>query len=181
MANVSSFLVRPARPWLRRVWLSGGLNADYLIQDFAAVVAFALRVTCTPDLDLTRRLTQSSRLALGIPQPPRAYVGRVFEARAASDAADVDLLQPSVRDLVGLRRQGYEDAIRAIRRYVTGLHRIGDDLDLAYTLLVASIESLAQEIDALTPTWSDYDQQERQTLDTALAGVDPLAADRAGD
>ena len=109
------------------------------------------------------------------------YVGRVFEARAASDAADVDLLQPSVRDLVGLRRQGYEDAIRAIRRYVTGLHRIGDDLDLAYTLLVASIESLAQEIDALTPTWSDYDQQERQTLDTALAGVDPLAADRAGD
>ena len=32
--------------------------ADSLIEDFAAVTSFALGVTCTPDSDLARRLTQ---------------------------------------------------------------------------------------------------------------------------
>jgi len=61
--------------------------------------------------------------------------------------------------------------MRAIRRYVNGLHRIADDLDLAYALLVASIESLAQDFDAFNPTWADYEQNKREALDEALAGA----------
>ena len=42
------------------------------------------------------------------------------------------------------------------------MHRLADDLELAYTLFVASIESLAQQFDAFQPGWDDYDEAKRR-------------------
>ena len=68
--------------------------------------------------------------------------------------------------------------MRAIRSYVTGLHRLADDHELAYTLLVVSIESLAQDFDNFQPQWADYDQRKRIAIDQALAGGDEDLAER---
>ena len=59
--------------------------------------------------------------------------------------------------------------MRAIRTYVVALHRLADDLELSYTLLVASIESLAQSFDQFEPAWRDYDEAKRVKIDRALA------------
>jgi hypothetical protein len=147
------------------------VGADYFIQDYAAVAAFALNITCTPDLDLARRLTHGQHAALGVPHPPKQYVGRVFEPSIEPQDGDEARLQKFVRDLVGLERRTYKAVMRAIRRYVNGLHRVADDLDLAYALLVASIESLAQGFDAFTPTWEDFAQDRRAALDKVLSGT----------
>src|SRR5947209_1600697 len=109
-------------------------GADYIIQDFSAVVAFALNITCTPDLDLARRLMHGQHASVDIPHQPKQYVGRVFEPRVEPQDSDGARLQKFVRDLVGLERQTYKAVMRAIRRYVNGLHRVADDLDLAYAL-----------------------------------------------
>jgi hypothetical protein len=147
------------------------VGADYFIQDFAAVAAFALNIICTPDLDLARRLIHGQHAALGVPHPPKQYVGRVFEPSIEPKDGDGARLQEFVRDLVGLERRTYKAVMRAIRRYVNGLHRVADDLDLAYALLVASIESLAQSFDAFTPTWEDFAQDKRAPLDKVLSGA----------
>jgi hypothetical protein len=148
-----------------------GVGAEYLVQDFAAVAAFALNITCTPDLDLTRRLVLGQHGALGLKYSPKHYVDRVFDSRIEPQEQDASLLKDFVRDLVGLERRTYKAVMRSIRRYVTGLHRFSDDLDLAYAMLVASIESLSQGFDAFTPTWEDYDQEKRTALDKALLRV----------
>lgn len=147
------------------------VGADYFIQDFAAVAAFALNITCTPDLDLARRLLHGQYAALGVPHPPRQYVGRVFEPSIEPQDCDAARLREFVSDLVGLERRTYKAVMRAIRRYVNGLHRVADDLDLAYALLVASIESLAQGFDAFTPTWEDFAQDKREALDKVLSSA----------
>jgi hypothetical protein len=153
------------------------VGADYFIQDFAAVAAFALNITCTPDLDLARRLMHGQHAALGVPHLPKQYVRRVFEPSIESQDGDGARLQGFVRDLVGLERRTYKAVMRAIRRYVNGLHRLADDLDLAYVLLVASIESLAQGFDAFRPTWEDFAQDKRAALDKVLSGAaDDVAA-----
>jgi hypothetical protein len=144
------------------------VGGAHLLHDFAAVTAFALSVTCTADLDLAHRLTHSDRLPLGVPRRPSAYVVRVFDPTVEQGPGDGERLRAFVDSLLALERRGYEAAMRAIRRYVTGLHRIGDDLDLAYTLLVASVESLAQQFDDFTPRWEDYDAAKRKAIDTAL-------------
>lgn len=66
--------------------------------------------------------------------------------------------------------------IRAVRRYVTALHRVGDDLEVSYLLLVAALESLAQGFDAFHPTWELYSPKQRPRIDAALAGVGDFAA-----
>ncbi|MGA8612133.1 MAG: hypothetical protein WB760_10525 [Xanthobacteraceae bacterium] len=47
-----------------------------------------------------------------------------------------------------------------------------DDLELAYTLLVASVESLAQKFDDHKGVWTDVEEQKRSALDKALEGSD---------
>jgi hypothetical protein len=81
-------------------------------------------------------------------------------------------------DILALERKSYEAAMRAIRRYVVGAHRISDDVDLAYALFVMSIESLAQEFDGFEPVWEDYDQSKRQQIDDALLGRRICVAER---
>jgi hypothetical protein len=154
------------------------VGADSLIQDFAVIVSFCLEVTCSPDLDLVRRLTQAQQPPLGVPQVPRRYVRRVFDARVEAAPDDPACLQRFVADLMGLERQTYRAVMRAVRRYVTGLHRVGDDLPLAYTLLVASVESLAQKYDTAPPTWADYDERKRRAIDKAVDGAPPEVQER---
>lgn len=79
---------------------------------------------------------------------------------------------------MALERKSYEAAMRAIRRYVIGAHRISDDVNLAYSLFVMSMESLAQDFDGFEPAWDDYDQNKRQPIDEALAETPEAVAGR---
>lgn len=153
-------------------------GGSYLVEDFAAVASFALGITCTSDADLARRLTQSNMPALGMRRAPRSYVRRVFD-QSINDSADSNArLKSFLSDLVALPRSTYEAVMRAIQRYVTGLHRVGDDADLAYSLLVASIESLAQGFDEFTPTWNEYHGAARDDIDEALVEAPAEVATR---
>ncbi len=116
------------------------------LNDFAAIVSFALAVACTSEPELTSRLISGRRFPT-INVPPQKLIHRAFDDQVWCHDEDADRLVTIVRDLIGLRRESYLAAMRAIRTYVTGLHRVVDDLELAYTLLVASVESLAQGFD----------------------------------
>lgn len=150
------------------------------LQDFAAVVSFVLRVTCTPDPDLCTRLLSDKR-SLGVQTPPAKLVRKVFDKEILFHKNDDELLNGFVDDLIGLERKSFLAVMRAIRTYVTGLHRIADDLELAYTLMVASLESLAQDFDGHTAQWSDYEQGRRQRIDQALKDADEVTAGRVRD
>ena len=148
---------------------------DPYLKDFAAIVSFALNVTCTPAHDLTSRLT-SAQAGPTSSVSPQKLVRRIFDDHVFCQDEDADRLVALARDLIGLPRKSYLKAIRAIRTYVTGLHRLADDLELAYTLLVASIESLAQGFDGRSPKWAEYDETKRRAIEKALAKVDDEAA-----
>ena len=150
--------------------------SDTLVNDFAAIISFALNITCTPDIDLARRLTTSERPSLGADLVPQKYVARIFDRVVDWRPGDAEILAQFVDDLVALERRSYEGAMRAIRRYVTGAHRIPDDMNLAYSLFVMSMESLAQNFDGFVPEWKDYDQKKRRGIDEALAGANEEVA-----
>jgi hypothetical protein len=140
-----------------------------VVNDFAAVISFALDVTCTPDSDLTRRLIAASAPSLGNAQVPQKFIPRLFDTSVLFAKGDNEKLSGFIKDLIGLDRKHYEGAMRAIRRYVTGAHRIADDVNLAYALFVMGIESLAQEFDGHVNDWLDYDHTKRARIDAALS------------
>lgn len=144
------------------------VGPDFLIRDFAAIVSFAMNITCDPDRDLVQRLTNATAPALGLFALPNEYVPRMFDAKLSFQMDEISALQPFVKDLMGLERKVYLSVNRSIRRYVMAMHRLSDDLDLAYALLVASIEALAQEFDGTIPVWEHYEERKRNRIDKAL-------------
>ena len=146
-------------------------GVDPYLKDFAAIVSFTLNVTCTPAHDLTSRLI-SAQAGPTSSVSPQKLVRGVFDNQVFCRDKDADGLVALVRDLIGLRRKSYLKAIRAIRTYVTGLHRLADDLELAYTLLVASVESLTQGFGGHSPKWADYNEPKRQAMDKVLVNAD---------
>jgi hypothetical protein len=147
------------------------------LNDFSYVVSFALNVTCTIDHDLTARLLGNRRSAQMF-TPPSKLIKRVFDKEIWCRPEDSAFLKQFVQNLIGLRRVSFLAAMKAIRTYVTALHRVADDLELAYTLLVVAIESLAQGFGEFTGTWADFEESKRHKIDAALASGDAATADR---
>ena len=146
------------------------------ILDFAAVVSLGFNATCTVSADAAKRLTAGER-STKVTSPPSSFIPRVFDREIVVRAEDVEAFVEFVGDLIALERHYYLGAMRAIKTYVVAMQRLVDDLDLSYTLLVASIESLAQSFDRFEPEWTDYDEAKRVKIDKALAG----ACDQTGD
>ncbi|WP_312593172.1 hypothetical protein [Stutzerimonas nitrititolerans] len=147
------------------------------LNDFAVVASFALNCVCTPDIDLARRLTGGKK-GLATRAAPQEFVRRFFDAGLLCKPEEVAFLQEFTTQLIGLPRNTFLCVMRAIRTYINGMHRIADDLELAYTLLVASVESLAQDFDGHESDWESYDERKRRAVDGALSGADEEFAQR---
>ena len=82
------------------------------------------------------------------------------------------------KEVQRLPRNTFLGVMRALRTYVNGMHRIADDLELSYMLLVASVESLAQDFDGHESDWESFDERKRKTVDEALSAADEVTAQR---
>ena len=147
------------------------------IHDFAAVASLGLNATCTVSADATARITGGDR-STSVGFPPSSFIPRVFDREIVARAEEIEAFVEFVDDLISLERRCFLGAMRAIRTYVVAMQRLVDDLELSYTLLVASIESLAQSFDRFEPKWTDYDEAKRAKIDKALVGACDLTADR---
>ncbi len=141
------------------------------IQDFSAVASFALNAIVTPDPELTAQLTNGEP-GLSSYHPPSQFIRRCFDPELYITDLDAQELVDFCEQLVGVERRVYLGAMRAIKTYVAGIHRIRDDLGLAYTLMVSAIESLAQDFDGYSSTWEDVDVRKRVPIDEALECVE---------
>lgn len=147
------------------------------IADFATIMSFFLKCTATVNHDLTQRLL-SNHIGISTHCTAKSLIKRVFDETIYCTESDVDKFSIFISQLLGLERVKYLSVLRSIRTYVTAMHRVCDDLELAYTLFVASVESLAQDFDGHQSTWADYDQRKRARIDSELQSLDTYTADR---
>ena len=152
-------------------------TVDPYLHDYAVLVSFGLNCICTPDLDLARRLTSGDR-GLSTRVAPHILVQRFFDKQYGCKPEDLLFLTKFVNQVIGLRRSKFLGVMRSIRTYINAMHRIADDLELAYALLVASVESLAQNFDSYESNWLSVEDRKRRAVDAALHGMDEEAAER---
>ncbi len=145
-------------------------GVDPYILDFSSIISFKLNCTASPSYTLTDRLL-SNQKGVSTHTIPSKVVKRFFDKNVYCTEDDAERLSQFVKHLIGLERETYLGVMRAIRTYVTGMQRIADDFELAYTLLVASIVSLAQDFDGHKSYWNSYDQRKRRLIDKALSGA----------
>jgi len=155
-------------------------TVDPYLHDFAILVSFALNCVCTPDFDLARRLTSGER-GMSTKVAPQQLIRRFFARECTHDPEGLVFLPTFIDRVIGLQRKTFLGVMRAIRTYVNAMHRIADDLELAYALLVASVESLAQDFDGHPSDWASVNEKKRSTIDAVIAGLDAAVADRIRD
>jgi hypothetical protein len=151
----------------------------YLL-DFSAVASFGFDAVVSPEAALVERLL-SEHPSLASYAPPRDFLKRTFNDRIMATPEDSADFVSLVRDLLVLDRRTFLAAMRAIRTYVAGIHRLLDDLGVAYTLMVSAIESLAQEFDGYQSSWDDVDERKRKPVDAALSHASARTGERVRD
>ena len=158
---------------LERAETGPGLIVSHLVdpylRDFATVASFGLEILVSTDVGVIDRLTTQTATFSSY-DPPRAFVARVFDEQIRITEEDGAALAAFVEELLALERGSFLAAMHAMRSYVAGLHRIADDLGLAYTLLVSVVESLAQRSDGYRTEWADVDPHLRDPIDGGAAG-----------
>lgn len=140
-----------------------------LIDDAADVFAFALNVSWSRNAALIERLVP--RQLDGRPtRMPWSILRRTFDPAVVLRDGDVAGARDFATKLLALRRDHFEAAMRSIRSVVHASLVVSDDPGLAFTLFVASLESLAQiSIPAEeNRSWETYDSARRKVFDTAL-------------
>ncbi|WP_156500592.1 hypothetical protein [Croceicoccus bisphenolivorans] len=140
-----------------------------LIADVADVFAFAFDVICSPNHDLANRLIISPGVSANAGRMRDRQLPRTFNSSVIMQDGDEQVLNDLITKLVGLDRNTYERFMRAIRRCVIATHRVADDISLAYTLMVAALESLAHLTEPKPAEWADYPADKRLRVDEALA------------
>lgn len=142
-------------------------GADSYLQDLSTLMTFHLQLVCSPDRDLVQRLTKGQR-GLATEASPNELVRRMFDAQVNLLPAEAQEFSAFVQQLLGIPRAEFKLVMQAIRTVVTGIHRMGDDLEIAYTLMVAAIESLAAGFGGHETRWEDVSEDKRRPIEAVL-------------
>lgn len=143
-------------------------GVDSYLQDLSALMTFHMQIVCSPDRDLVQRLTNGRR-GLATEAPPNELVRRMFDGQVNLRPVEAQEFAAFVKQFLGIPRAEFKLVMQAIRTVVTGIHRMGDDLEIAYTLLVAAIESLAAGFGEHETRWEDVSEEKRRPIEAALA------------
>lgn len=149
----------------RTFLISHTLNA--YAPDFSVITSFGFNGLCATDSDTIVRLTEGGP-RIGVRNPVRKLVPRIFEREIYCQPKETQQFIDFVEQLMALEQRHYAAAMRAMKTYMSAIVRLADDCELAYTLLVASLESLAQQFDGHRAAWDDYDSSKRARIDKAL-------------
>lgn len=160
------------------VLVSNGVSS--YITDFSALMSFYFSCIASPDFNVVKRL-MSNEVGVSTRSRPTQLVSRFFDRNIVCLPSEYGSFVAFVEKLLSLKRVSYLAVMQSIRTYVTAIHRLTDDLEVSYTLFVASLESLAQAVDEHKPTWSDYEERKRKAVDTALAGASSVDANKVRD
>jgi len=109
---------------------------------------------------------------------PSQFVPRVFSRQISGNLNETEEFTGFVDDLIGLKREDYTSVIISLRCFNDAMQILGTNIDLTYSLLIYSIEALAQRSDSFEPTWEDYPQNTRCLLDNIFKEIDSGIARR---
>ncbi len=154
---------------------SGGTE---LIDDLADVLSFVLNAVFSRHHDLVHRLVSESLAHRGSSSAASQLRG-TFDPLLTVTAAELEQVRTFMTKLLATRRPEFEAAIMAIRRIVRAWQKVADDPTIAYTDIVAALESLSAGDQAVpAPAWQNVDGRKRKIIDLALEGVEEDTAGR---
>ena len=108
---------------------------------------------------------------------PSIFVPRFFEPQIHGQMDEIKYFIKFVDKVIGLPREKYLVLINCLNNFSHALQTLNYNLDLAYSMLVYSLESLSQSFDNFEPIWEDYNPEIKNELDSHLSKIDSDVAE----
>ena len=103
---------------------------------------------------------------------PSKFTTRFFEPKINGKQEEVTEFIKLVNHTIGLPRKTYEIVMNCMENFTNSLQSINYNLDLAYSMMIYSLEALSQLFDGYQPTWEDYDQSIAKRLEAEFCKVE---------
>lgn len=175
-ASVSSYVVsyvnqlEKEKPPAKNILVRTGDSE--IVEQFLIICSFSLSAFFHQDRSVVAVACRDKRLSSSDYCVPSQFVPRVFSRQINGTVAETEALSNFVSDIIGLKREDYNSTITSLRSFVDAMQIIGTNIDLAYSLLIYSLEALAQRSDSYTPIWADYPIDIRDELDSILGRIE---------
>lgn len=175
-ASVSSYVVSYVNQLEKEKTLAKNvlvkIGDSEIIKQFQIICSFSLSAFFHQDRNVVAVACRDQRLSSSDYCIPSQFVPRIFSRRINGTVEETEALSSFVDDIIGLKRDHYNSTITSLRSYVDALQIVGTNIDIAYSLLIYSLEALAQRSDSYIPTWADYSSDSRDELDSIFSRLE---------
>lgn len=152
-----------------------------VVEQFRLLAIFGLRAYFSTEREDVSRNCRKHPISGHDRLIPANYVRRYFDPQIHGDVQEVEGFQSFITKIVALPRRTYERVIACLANYSDALEVLNYNIDLAYSMLVYSLEALVADFDAFMPVWDDYKDPIKTDLDTILADLPGDTATRIRD
>lgn len=106
-----------------------------------------------------------------------SYVTETFDKERNFTREDWEYSIQFYKKMMHLARDEYKIVMRCLAAYHASFSVFSKDISLSYSILVYALETLSENFDKYTTSWSDYDQNTRKKLDALLDKVEDDVAE----
>lgn len=124
----------------------------------------------TTDKDYLSNLIIDSDEKIGRIESPKKLASYIFDKDKFNSETEEKIIEFNefINKIVSLSRGDYKKLIEVIRQFYKVVLLVSVNLDLAYSTLVAGIESLATKYDSYETDWQDIDSNFRKDIEQIL-------------
>lgn len=142
------------------------IGDDEIVRQFQLLCSFGLEAYFHPDRTTVELNTRSSAKNMGDQYVPSLFLPRYFESEINGKNEEIEYFSRFMDQVIGLGREDYKNVISSLSNFFDALEVVNQNLDLAYTMLVYSLEALSKKYSDYTPSWNDYDGKAKKALES---------------
>lgn len=150
------------------------IGHQQVVSDFLCCCTFWFKGIFTTDKSFLEKLIMEKREGLEDIIVPSEILPRFFSKGQRVTEEDIILFNDFISNIIGLERSTYKEVMMVIRQYNDALTTIKSNLELAYTMFVASIESLTQKFDGFETSWEDCPDKLVKKLELVFSELDEM-------
>ena len=143
-----------------------------IVSDYLCCCTFWLGGVFSTDKFYIEKLTRTQKEGIGDSEIPSRIIPEFFSLNGNITQTKINSFDGFINDLIGLKRETYLSVIKVLRQYQDALLTINSNLELAYTMFVASLESLVQKFDGYESEWDDCPENLIKKFDILFKDLD---------
>ncbi|MBT2728245.1 hypothetical protein J7E63_15010 [Bacillus sp. ISL-75] len=148
-----------------------------IVRQFQVLCTFGLGAYFDHDKNSVELNCREKSRGMGDEYIPTQLVSRFFDREISGTPAEIEYFSNFVQKVINLKREDYKNIMTCLKNFSDSLEVMNYNIDLAYTMLIYSMEALSKKYNDYTPVWDDYDQSVRKELETYFSSLDATSTE----